>query len=492
MATLLAVDLGTSSIKVSLFQDNVMRASEHQTYSVLTERIHYAEQNPEEWWLAFLLCMQKLRAKQSHMLRQVQAIGFSGQMHGLVCVDASLQCVRPAIIWLDSRSVTELELIRNSEVYPHLLQSTLNQPAAGFAFTSLLWMQKHEPRHYESIYKIMHPKDYLRMKLSGEIATDESDASASGIFDTVHRKWLFDVIEKFSLRSDIFPDVYNACDVVGKLQPSIAEEIGLQAGIPLVAGAGDQPCYCIGNGLIQENKLSLNIGSSGQVSGFARSVRMDNSFRTQTFCHAIRDAYSVFAATLCAGMSLNWAKHKLFDGLDYARMDALAETVAAGSEGVIYLPYLSGERSPIMNPNAKAMFFGLRLHHDRSHMLRAMMEGVVYSLYHGFEALQERGFDADSFIASGAGIKSRLWLQMQADVFDKPIYTVVNEEQATAGAAILAGLGIGLWKDYEQACAQFVQYREQVALPDAGRHSRYMEGFAQYKALYEQTKNLMG
>lgn len=492
MAIVLAVDLGTSGIKISLFEENRLLQNESETYAVITKNIYYAEQDPEEWWSAFVRCVKRIRMKFPNELNHVAVIGLSGQMHGLVCVDKSLKVLRPAIIWLDSRSAGEIQKLKRTDVYQKVVSRSLNQPSPGFAFPSLLWMREKETAAYEAIYKIMHPKDYLRLRLSGKVFTDESDASASGIFDTINRTWQYEEMEELGICTEIFPEVKNAFAVFAELSQEGAEETGLKKGIPIATGAGDQPCYCLGNGLINSEKLSLNIGSSGQVSVFSKLPVFDSEFRTQTFCHAMKEAYSVFGATLCAGMTLNWAKHKLFHGLEYAQMDALAMKVEACSEGLLFLPYLCGERSPIMDSQAKAIFYGMRLRHGREHMLRAMMEGVVFSLFHSYEVLHEMGFDADYIISSGAGAKSDLWVQMQADIFNKPIYRVKLQEQAAVGAAIIAGVGIGIWKDVETACKELVCYEDCQVLPNNSFHQRYYEAFQKYKQLYSNTKELNG
>lgn len=490
MANILAVDLGTSSIKLSLFEENRLLQSVSKTYSVITQKIHYAEQNPEEWWSAFVYCIKKLKDSNPDGVRRIVVIGLSGQMHGLLCLNKKYMPLRPAIIWLDSRSATQIQSLKENGAFQRIADRALNQPSVGFAFFSLLWLRNNEPTLYKEIHKIIHPKDYLRLKLSGQVCTDESDASASGIFDTLNKTWQYEEIEALGISESIFPEVKNAFEIVAEVSREAAEETGLQKGTPIVAGAGDQPCYSLGNGLISQEKMSLNIGSSGQVSVFSKQPRFDRFFRTQTFCHAIKDAYSIFGATLSAGMALNWAKHKVFEGLDYAQMDASVESVDACSEGLLFLPYLSGERSPIMDPNASAVFFGLRLKHSKAHMLRAMMEGVVFSLYHSYEVLKEMGYDANYIISSGAGAKSNLWLQIQADVFNKPIHRVKLQEQAAVGAAIIAGVGLGIWESVEVACREFVSYDEQVFNPCPKHSADYQEVFQKYKQLYLRTKEL--
>lgn len=497
MAVLLGIDLGTSGVKVSLLDSESSRliGTASGEYGVETPAPGWAEQSPEAWWSATVGALKGLHTKAPAALAAVSAVGFSGQMHGLVTVDAQHRPVRPAIIWLDQRAGKQLAQVQALITPLEMRMRLLNRVSMGFALPSLLWLRANEPENYARIHRIMLPKDYIRMKITGEIASDASDASGTAMFDAVQRSWAWPLIERMKLRADIFPDVRESTSIAGAVTAACARETGLPQGAKVVFGAGDQPCYSIGNGIIRPGLVAANIGSSGQVSAYSDVPCRDEHLRTQTFCHAIRRGYTVFGATLCAGMSLNWLRHKILHAADYDAMTAMAAQAPAGAEGLLYLPYLTGERTPHMDPRARGAFFGLTLRHDDRYLIRAVMEGVVFSLRDSLNILTEMGLGSPEgsgeIIASGAGAKSHLWLQMQADILNRPVRTCAIEEQASLGACILAGLGAGAFNSPEEACDRLVRYQERVHEPDPRNQAVYQEAYARYRALYLQTRPLL-
>ena len=492
MSVLLGIDIGTSSVKAMLLDvENGMIDVRAKEYGVDIPSPGFAEHNPELWWTSLKEVLSELRSVRPEEYKAVAAVGYSGQMHGLVLVNEAGEPVYPAIIWLDQRSKSQVEEIKNVITEKKMGEIFCNRVSSGFAFPSLLWVRENEPEVFSKAAAILCPKDYLRMKMTGEIGTEVVDASSTCIFSMAERDWAWDVIDLFGLPRKLFPKVGESMQIAGVITSACAEETGLPKGIPVIYGAGDQPAQSIGNGIFREGQLISNIGTGGQISAFTRRLIYDKQLRTNTFCHAIPGSYTVFGATLCSGMSMNWAKNKLFHLEEYDVINREAALTPAGSEGLVYLPYLSGERTPHMNPDAQGMFFGLKLAHERGHFLRAVMEGVTYSLRDCLELMQELGIDAQTIIASGGGAASPLWLQIQADIFHKPVRACTVKEQACLGACILAAVGTGIIASLAEGCERFVTMSDQVYEPDKDNFEVYEKRYETFRTLYQQTWKLM-
>lgn len=488
----LGIDIGTSSIKAMLLDTDIgVVATAKKVYGVDIPEPDCAEQNPEIWWISLVYVLEQLKSSNEIAYRSISAIGFSGQMHGLVLVDKNGKPVRPAIIWLDQRTKKQLREIENILSEARMGEVFCNRVSCGFAFPSLLWVREMEPENFSKVSFVLCPKDYLRMKITGEVGVEAVDASSTGMFAISDHDWAWEVIDTFQLPRDIFPKVAESVEIAGYVTENCAKETGLSEGIPVIYGTGDQPAQSIGNGVVSGDKLICNIGTGGQISAFIQNPVYDKKLRTNTFCHAVPDAYTIFGATLCSGMSLNWAKNKLFYMDSYNAITQMASTVSPGADGVIYLPYLSGERTPHMNPDAKGMFFGLTLAHERQHLLRSVMEGVTYSLKDCLEILNELGIDAPIMIASGGGATSELWLQIQADIFQKQVCACTVAEQACLGSSILAAVGTGIISSIEEGCRKFVTLSDKVFEPIPRHKAIYEEGYAVFKELYSKTCSLM-
>ncbi|MEI6101317.1 MAG: xylulokinase [Eubacteriales bacterium] len=493
MSSVLGIDLGTSSVKAMLLDTGTGESAvAGREYTVDIPQAGYAEQSPEVWWQATIAVLRELKEKHSSRYADIAAIGFSGQMHGLVAVDESGVPLRPAIIWLDQRPTKQLDDIAK-RISPEELGRVLhNRVFAGFALPSLLWVLENEPDIAYRIYRVMQPKDYIRFKMTGCIGTEESDASATGCFDTGKRDWAWEILQRFCVPPEIFPACGKSAEIAGTVTSECAALTGLTRGIPVVYGSGDQTAQSIGNGAVREGMVISNIGTGGQISTFSSTDKYDPQMRTHTFCHAIEGAYTIFGATLCAGMSVNWLKNKVLGVNSYGVMNQLATEVPAGSEGLLFLPYLSGERAPHMNPKAEGMFFGLKLCHGQGHLIRAAMEGVTFSLKDSLCILEEMGICTDRIIASGGGAASPVWLQIQADIFEKEIQVCRVGEQACLGACILAGVGAGLFASVQDACRQFVQYEDRMIEPIQENSRIYRREYERFKELYTRNKDLMG
>lgn len=487
MASILGIDLGTSSVKVMLLDtEKGVVKTEANSYDVEIPALGYAQQSPKEWWECLCKSLQALKEKHPGPFEKIQAIGLSGQMHGLVLTDKKGEILRPAILWLDQRSGAECHEIMErvkQEGWEEILQ---NRVFPGFAFPSLLWVKRQEPEIYQNIHKLMQPKDYIRYRLTGEIGTEVSDASASLMFDLSQRKWAYSVTEAFGLDGKLFPECRESWEVAGYVTKKAQEETGIKAGVPVIYGAGDQPCQSIGNGVFQEGRAICNIGTGGQISVYSETDRYDKQLRTNTFCHCYHKAYTVFGAMLCAGMALKWLKNNLLWENSFQVLSQKAGTVPPGSEGVLFLPYLAGERTPHMDPKAKGMFYGLQLCHGREHLIRAVMEGITFGLKDCLDILEEMGMAGDQIIASGGASVSPVWLQMQADIFQKEVRVCTVKEQACLGACILAGVGTGLFSDIQEPCRRFVKYEDKIYRPEPeGIYQKYHEKFQE---LYERNK----
>lgn len=492
MRTILGIDLGTSSVKAMLFDaEQGVIAVRAEEYGVDIAHPGWAQQSPALWWESLVRVLRWLESHYREAYRSVCAVGYSGQMHGMVLTDAKGQPVRPAVIWLDQRADRQLEEIGAVLSEEDMGNVFCNRVSSGFAFPSLLWVREQEPEIFARAAHFLSPKDYIRYKMTGEIGAEVVDASSTTLFATGERDWAWEVIDRFHLPPQMFPKVHESADIAGTVTAQCEAQTGLPAGIPVIYGSGDQPAQSIGNGVIGPGRIISNIGTGGQISAFSSRPAYDKKLRTNTFCHAIRNAWTIFGATLCSGMSLSWAKNKVFRVGSYEEINAAVAAVSPGADGLIYLPYLSGERTPHMNPDARGVFFGMTLGQEQGHFLRAVMEGVTYSLRDCLGILQELGIDAPEIIASGGATASPQWMQMQADILGKPVRVSRVKEQACLGSCLLAAVGTGVLPSLEEACGRFAVMDERVYLPDAANADVYREGYDTYRRLYERLWDMM-
>src|ERR1700730_9354453 len=452
MSSLLGIDLGTSSVKVVVYStDGSIRGLGSAEYPILTPSVGFAEQEPEDWWRATVVAVRQALEKAGRP--DIAGIGFSGQMHGFVLIGDDRRALSPAIIWADQRSADLLPEIE-SIVGPDLKKCG-TAPAAGFLISTLFWLQRYQPDLLDQAFTLLMPKDYLRLKVTGDLGTDESDASATGIFDVERRICADDLITRLKLRRSIFPVTNESIDLVGRLTVDAAAELGLAPGIPVSAGSSDQPAQAVGNGLIDPPLGSVTIGTGGQVFVPLSQPLLDPKLRLHTFCHAPRARWYLLGAMLSAGMALRWLRAILGnDRFSYAELDRIAGEVEPGCEGLTFLPYIVGERSPIMDPRAKGGFGGLALRHGAGHLVRALLEGVAFALRQIIETMQDCGASLPRLVASGNGLGSPLWRQMLADVVNRPLcqgQDAYAAERAGVGAAIIGGIGARRFKGWEDA-----------------------------------------
>jgi xylulokinase len=467
-------------------------AEEHLPFA--SPEAGWAEQDPRDWWRACRVAIRKALEASAIPAQEIACVGFSGQMHGAVVLDERGEVVRPALIWCDQR--TEKQTRELSELFGtnRLIQLTCNPPLTNFTLTKLMWIREMEPANWRRIHSVMLPKDYVRFRLTGEKATDVADASGTLLLDVAQRKWSAEVLSGTGLDARLLPSLHESRDVCGKISSEGAEATGLKHGTPVVTGAGDQAAGAIGMGVIRAGVVSATIGSSGVVFAATDRPAIDPQGRLHTFCHAVPELWHVMGVTQAAGLSLRWFRDRFGAGLDdgrdpYERLSEEAAEVPSGADGVFWAPYLMGERTPHCDPNARAALIGLSASHTRAHVIRAILEGVAFSLRDSLTIFQEIGVPVRSIRLGGGGARSQLWRQIQADVYGQEIEQVAAEEGAAYGAAILAGVGAGIWKSVNEACDGVVQIVSRVA-PDAKRATLMKQKYQTYRRIYPALRGI--
>lgn len=484
MAYLIGVDLGTSSLKTVLIdEDGNQLAISSKKYSISSPKQGYAEQDPAVWWGGCASCINACIESSSACAADIKGVSFSGQMHGLVALDSEYNVIRPAILHCDTRSTEQVEKIKSAIASPPL-QTDFNPVYTGFLLSSLLWMKDKEPLLYEKIRYVMLPKDYLRFMLTGVIATDYSDASGTLAFDVKNLCWSKELLERLCISLELFPAVYQTYDLCGKVTAAAALLTGLREGTPVAAGGGDQVMQALGNGVTGPSLGTVNIGTSGQVSYISDSPVFNQDCGTNTFCSYEKGKWFTMGAIMSAGHSLQWFTD-LFKDLDYQSLDRDINTQSGGVSGILFLPYLSGERTPHMNPNLRGVMAGLSHDTNREEMALSIMEGVAFALYQCMQVCDKTGLTARKMVVSGGGAQSRIWCRILANVFNTALYRTVGSEQAAIGAAIVAGIGIGIYKNVEEGCRRVVKYESEVIIADIEMHKKYMD----YYALYLETSD---
>jgi xylulokinase len=485
-SALLGIDLGTSSVKVVVTTfDGSVSGIGTKEYPILTPEPGYAEQDPESWWNATVLATREALQKANNP--EIVGIGFSGQMHGMVLLDKQQKPLRPAIIWPDQRSAGLIPEIEQTVGRKLLAETCGTAPAAGFLVSSLFWLKRATPKLLDQAASVLLPKDYVRLKLTGEIFTDDTDGAGSGLFDVQQRKWADPVIERLGLPREIFPTNRLSTEIVGKLLTEPAAEAGLKAGIPIAAGCADQPAQAVANGLIDPPRSSVTVGTGGQIFVPLSKPLLDPQLRIHTFCHVPKSRWYLLGAMLSAGMAVRWLRDAI--GLGHAtfrEMDRLAAEAPPGSEGLLFLPYLVGERSPLMDPQAKGAFVGLTLRHTTGHLVRAVLEGVAFALRQILDTMVGVGADVRALDASGTGLDSVLWRQIISDVLNKNIYLGTDAhsgERAGMGAAYVAGIGTGDLSDFDEVRALAPEFSS-ATRPRPRIAERYETLYARYKELY--------
>jgi xylulokinase len=468
MTQLVGLDVGTTGVKAVAISDEgeVLARAEHG-YSLSVPHPGWAEQDPEDWWRASEAALAEVGAEQA------AGIGLSGQMHGLVALDAAGRVLRPAILWNDQRTAAEAAEIEERVGLERLVSLTGNRALTGFTAPKLLWLRRNEPEVFARIEHVLLPKDYVRLRLGDERATDVADASGTLLFDVEHRRWSEEMLESLEVPREWLPPALES--------PEVSARTG--AGVPIAAGAGDQAAGALGVGVDRPGALSVVLGTSGVVFAALPRFRADPGARVHAFCHAVPGGWHAMGVMLSAAGSLGWFRGTFGPEASYEELLAEAAAVAPCSDGALFLPYLSGERTPHADPNARAAFTGLNLSHRRGHLARAVLEGVAYGLRDSLELLRELGVRPEAGRVSGGGARSRLWLEIVASVLGLPLELTAVEEGAAYGAALLGGVAAGAFSDVHEAVARCVRVRDRIEANDAWR-PRYDSGYARFRALY--------
>ncbi len=462
-------------------------SSEHAAFR--TEHPGWAEQDPEDWWRAAQEAIRGALEATPEPRQTIAAIGLTGQMHGAVMLDEAGQVLRPALIWCDTRTQPQCDWLTEKIGYERLIELTCNPALPNFTVTKVLWVKQHEPEIFRKIRHIMCPKDYVRYRLTGEFAIDVQEASGTLLLDVTHRRWSKEVAEAAGIKESWLPKVYESPEVCARISESAAELTGLAAGTPVVAGAGDQGAGAVGMGILQPGSVSATIGTSGVVFAATASPTKDPKGRLHTFCHAVPGLWNVMGVTQSAGLSLHWLRKTFFPSHDYDELSAAAEKIPAGSEGLEWAPYLLGERTPHLDPEVRAAFAGISTVHTAAHFVRAVLEGVAYSLKDTFTLFAELGIPVSGIRLGGGGARGPLWRKIQAGIYGHAVEVLTAEEGGAFGSALMAGVGAGHWANLDEACGQAIEVAERIE-PDAEDLKAYKAGYAKWRKLYPALKSL--
>ncbi len=499
MKYFLGIDAGTSGVKaIVVGEDGSSAGVGYKELDLLTEKPMWAEQSPDDWWEACKYAIKEAVFK-SGVGKDIDGIGISGQMLGSTLLDKDYKPLGNCILWLDQRAVEEVEWIKEQAGMETLLKRTSNIPLTGYWAPKLMWVKKHQPEVFEKIATVLFPKDFLKYMLTGEISLEVTDSSGSYLFDVANRKWSDEMFELCGLPRNIVSDtMIESQEIAGYLKADVAAELGLKANIPVVGGAGDQPACGLGSGVYEEGIVSATIGTSGVVYAAANKPIPDtNQAAALSFCHSVPNTWSLFGCTLAAGGSFKWLRDSLFakerdamkeNGGDvYTLMTEMASKADVGCEGLVFLPYLNGERTPYPDPYAKGVFFGMSYRHTLNDITRSVMEGVTFSLRDTIELLRDANVSVSEVRASGGGARSKLWLQMQADIFNASIVTTNVSETGCVGAAILAGIGAKHFNSAKEACNQIIKPIS-VTEPNKKQVEMYEDFYQTYRSLYGTLK----
>jgi xylulokinase len=486
VSLLLGLDVGTGGARaVAVDESGTVVAEASSEYPLHAPRPGWTEQDPRDWWRGAREALGKVGAEVED---EVVGLGLTGQMHGSVFLDASREVIRPALLWNDQRTAEQCRKITEAVGEERLIGLAGNPALTGFQAPKILWLRDEEPENYARVSSVLLPKDYVRLRLTGEYATDASDAAGTLLLDVRGRDWSAEILDALEISAEWMPAVYEGPESTGGLDGSLAEELGLPAGIPVAAGGGDNAAAAVGVGVVERGLLSSSVGTSGVLFAASGGFAPDPSGRIHAFCHAVPEAYHLMGVTLSAGGSLQWWREAT--GEDYDELVRAAEKVPPGAEGLLFLPYLSGERTPHLDPQARGAFVGLTTRHGIPHLTRAVMEGAVFSLRDSLEIMRELEVPIEHVRATGGGARSTLWRQLQADIYGVPIHRTRADEGPAHGAALLAGVAANVYRDVDEACST-VRLREEVTEPDPERQAIYDEHYEVYRALYSATESAM-
>ncbi len=483
MAVLLGIDLGTSGVKIlAIGEKGQTLATASEIYPLIQPKAGWSEQNPEEWWSGVKTALRKLLADPALSGASVEVLAISGQMHGSVFLDESGDVIRRPLLWNDTRTFSQCRTITETVGEKALLELVGNPALEGFTLPKLIWLRDQEPDNYERLRTMFLPKDYILFRLTGRRCTEVSDAAGTLLFDVKNRCWSKDLCDRLGIDSGILPEVLESIDIVGSLSPEAAQETGLPISTKIVAGGADNACGAVGNGIVKEGVVLASIGSSGVVLAHTNDMHHDPRGRIHSFNHASPHHWYLMGVMLSAGLSMSWLKNDLLK-TDYDTINREAAEVPAGADGLLFLPYLSGERTPHRNPKARGAFFGLSGIHKPGHFMRSVFEGVSFGLKDSLELIKDLGVVPKQIRVTGGGARSDLWRQILADIFVTDVYTMQSDEGPAFGAALLAGVGAGIYGSVEEAVDQTVKVGRKTS-PDEKNSETYASIYPLFQSLY--------
>ena len=500
MKYLLGIDLGTSGTRSVLFDtEGQVVCAKSAEYPLYQPHNGWAEQNPQDWWEAAVATLSYVVRESGVDPRQIAALGISGQMHGLVMLDEMGEVLRPCIIWADQRTGAECGDITRAVGAERLIEITANPALTGFTASKIMWVKKHEPEIYKRCRHILLPKDYLRYKLTGDFATEVSDASGMQLLDVPKRQWSQEVLDKLGIPRELLARVYESPEVTGHISPEAARLTGLAQSTLVVGGAGDNAAAAVGTGTVTDGRAFTTIGTSGVVYAHTDTLAIDPKGRVHTFCCAVPGAWHVMGVMQAAGLSKRWIRDTccekevaLAERMDedpYVLLDRLAEASPVGANRLLFLPYLMGERTPHLNPDCRGGFIGLSAMHSKGDLIRAVMEGVSFGLKDGLDVLSGMGVQPGSMLLTGGGAKSPFWRQMLADIFDCQVKTIHSAEGPALGVALLAGVGAGIYHSVPDACQRLISLEGSIS-PGPERARVYAAYHRVYQRLYPALKEV--
>jgi xylulokinase len=489
MTAAIGVDVGTTGAQaVAVDEEGRVIAIASSDWPLLTPRPQWTEQDPARWWEGVREVLASATRDVEGAGQSVTGIGLTGQMHGSVFMDAAGEVIRPALLWNDQRTAKQCEGITEAVGERRLVEITGNPALTGFQAPKVLWLRDEEPDAFARVEHVLLPKDYIRYRLAREFATDASDAAGTLFLDLERRTWSDEILDALGVPAGWLPDVFESPEPAGSLLPHVADELGLPSRIPIAAGGGDNAAAAIGTGITRDGLMSSSIGTSGVLFAHADTPAIDPSGRIHAFCHAVPGKDCLLAVVLSAGGSLRWWRD--VTGADFGTLVAEAEQVPAGAEGLLFLPYLTGERTPHLDPEARGVFLGLTARHTRGHMTRALMEGVLFGLRDGLEIMRDLEIRPKEIRATGGGATAPLWLRLQADVYGLPVHRLEIEEGAAYGAALLGHVAAGTFANVDEATS-VVRTKPDVTEPDPGATETYDAMHGVYRTVYGSMRDDM-
>ncbi|WP_150273448.1 xylulokinase [Paenibacillus tepidiphilus] len=489
MNYVIGVDLGTSAVKTVLVDQQGKVAFEHsEAYPLSRAQPNWSEQNPEDWVKGTLVSLRRLMEQSGVDPSQVDGLSFSGQMHGLVLVDSEGKVLRPAILWNDTRTTAQCRRIEQT-LGGKLIDIARNRALEGFTLPKILWVQENEPEVLAQAHQFLLPKDYVRLRLTGDYAMDYSDAAGTLLLDVAAKEWSAEIAEAFNLPLALCPKLVESFDLTGTLLPEIAGETGLLASTKVFAGGADNACGALGAGILGEGRTMCSIGTSGVVLSYESNKDLNLEGKVHFFNHGEKDAYYIMGVTLAAGHSLTWFKETFAADKSFDELLQGVGAIPAGSGGLLFTPYISGERTPHPDANIRGSFIGMDSGHTLSHFARSVLEGITFSLRESIEIVRDSGKEINEIVAIGGGAKNETWLQMQADIFNASIVKLESEQGPAMGAAMLAAYGSGWFASLGECAEAFIRPAE-VFKPNAEQAAVYDGLFSIYQEVYGQTRGL--